>query len=79
MAEIIDINDKLRTKKIAESLSGSGKIFCHPDDRGHFDWLPDNKVQTSSVMEAGKPYAIDIKAMMDFLSPERLVMDFRRD
>ena len=76
MAEIIDITDRLRTRKIAESLSGTGKIFCHPEDVHHFDWLPPHKVQTSTVMEQGKPHAIDLAKMMDFVFPKNMVLEF---
>ena len=80
MSNVIDISKQLKDRKIAEVLAqDGGRLFCHPNDASFFDWLPPGKVQTSTVMEEGKPYAIDIKAMMKLLQPERLVLDFSRD
>jgi hypothetical protein len=71
MSEVIDITGRLKDRKIAEVLArDGGKHFCHPSDTQLFDWVPPCKVQTSNTMQQGKPYAIDIKVLMDLLQPK---------
>lgn len=77
MAEIIDINPQLRTKRVAEMLAkDSVRLYCHPNDVQHFDWLPDGKVYTTATMEQGKPYAIDLKALKEMIQPDCIFMQF---